>query len=160
MLMKMIATGAGTDEEYRKKLIGRIRLADLGIFLGLAATFEGAFMDKVLPETHQTSFLSCVYLGAGTAVALACGFYAVKMRRLLQDEKRLRSERIKESDERNKEIGKKATTAAMLINVYVIGAALLVAGFFSMEVFWTLWAVIVGQFLILMGARTYFEKQS
>ena len=48
----------------------------------------------------------------------------------------------------------------MLINVYVIGAALLVAGFFSMEVFWTLWAVIVGQFLILMGARTYFEKQS
>ena len=49
MLMKMIATGAGTDEEYRKKLIGRIRLADLGICLGLAATFAGAFMDKVLP---------------------------------------------------------------------------------------------------------------
>lgn len=161
MLMRSVLfRTAKTDEEFREKLKARRKLAIPVIVLGLAAVIAGIIAGIVFDESHQGSFLGGMYTGVGAAMTAAGIVRIVRINKTLKDEKRLRTERIEESDERKKEIATRSSSTAGFVMLYVCFAGLLIAGFFSMAVYWTLWCVIVGYFLCFLLLNLYFEKKS
>ncbi len=159
MLMKAAFQGAGTDEEFKKKLTARKRLLLAGVTMGILAIAAGIMMIFVMPDTEQNAFLAGVYCGAGTAAVVMGTAALYKMRKMLRDESLLRKERIKEGDERTSEIGKKATVFGVQIYLFAMLAGILVSGFFSMQVFWTLWGTTLGLALIIKGTELYYKKK-
>ncbi len=159
MLMKAAFQGAGTDEEFRRKLTARKRVILAGVLMGALAFASGILMLFIMPDTKQNSFLAGVYCGVGTAAIVIGGRALYKMRKMLKDESLLRKERIKEGDERAAEIGKQATVSGVQIYLFAMLAGLLVSGFFSMQVFWTLWGTTLGLCLIIKGTEMYYKKK-
>ena len=161
MLIKSVLfQGANTDAEFREKLKARRRLMIPVIVLGLAAVIAGIIAGLVFGESQKGSFLGGMYTGAGAAITAAAIVVIVRINKTLKDEKRLRRERIEESDERKKEIATRSSSMAGFIMLYVCFAGILIAGFFSMAVYWTLWCVMVGYFLCFLLLNLYFEKRS
>ena len=161
MLIKSVLfQGAKTDEEYREKLKIRRNLMIPVIVLGVAAVIAGIVAGIVFGESSQGSFLGGMYTGAGAALIAAGIVMIIRVNQVLKDEKKLHRGRIEESDERKKEITTRASSMAGFVMLYVCFAGLLVAGFFSMAVYWTLWCVIVGYFLCFLLLNLYFEKRS
>lgn len=159
MLMKVFYQRAETDEEFRRKLKGRQKILMLVGLLGVAAVIAGIFLGNMDLESHRYSFLSGFYVGAGAGVLAVCIVGSIRIRRVMKDGKRLRSERIKESDERNIDIIRKSGSMAGFVFVYLSCAVMLAAGFFSMEVFWTIWCSLVGYFLIFWGVNGYYKRK-
>lgn len=160
MFIKMMLQGANTDEEYRRKLESRQKLSWVTLLMGIAAVIAGIIMLRVMPDSHRTAFLSGLYCGVGAGVIVADIVSLLKVRKMLRDDMMLHRERIKESDERKNEIAKRTAATAMMVFVYILFAALIVSGFFSMEVFWTLWGSLIAYFLIFIGFKTYYTKKS
>ena len=160
MFIRAMLQGANTDEEYRRKLEGRQKLSWVTMLMGIAAIIAGIIMLRVMPDSYRTGFLFGLYCGVGASVIVVDIISLIKVRRIMKDETLLRRERIKESDERKKEIARKAAATAMMVFVYILFAALIVSGFFSMEVFWTLWGSLIAYFLIFIGFKTYYTKKS
>ena len=158
MLMKSVFQGAGTDEEFRRQLEARKRVTLASAVLGAAAVLSGILMIFLMPDAEQTFFLAGVYCGVGAAAVVLSVKFLLKMKKMLRDESLLRRERIKAGDERNSEIGKKAVSASVTVFMFAMLAALLAAGFFSMEVFWTLWAVTVGYGLLIKLLELYYKR--
>lgn len=156
----MMLQGANTDEEYRRKLESRQKLSWVTLMMGIAAVIAGIIMLRVMPDQHRTAFLSGVYCGVGAGVIIADLVSLFKVRKILKDEVLLHRERIKESDERKNEIGRRAAARAATVFIFILFAALIVSGFFSMAVFWTLWGSLIIYFFIFMGFRTYYTKKS
>lgn len=156
----MMLQGANTDEEYRRKLESRQKLSWVTLIMGIAAVIAGIIMLRVMSDSHRTAFLSGLYCGVGAGVIVADIVSLLKVRKMLRDDTMLHRERIKESDERKNEIAKRTAATAMTVFVYVLFAALIVSGFFSMEVFWTLWGSLIAYFLIFIGFKTYYTKKS
>ncbi|HJA07034.1 MAG TPA: hypothetical protein H9798_07850 [Candidatus Mediterraneibacter pullicola] len=160
MLLKMMMQEAKTDGEFRKKLEIRIKMTWVSVLMGVVAVVSGVAMMMLGADEHRTAFLSGVYCGIGTVAIVGGIISVVRTHRMLNDEKLLRSERIKESDERENAICKNAASSAGTALVYLMFAALIVAGFFSMTVFWTLWGTLIGYFLILKGMKVYYQKKN
>lgn len=160
MFIKAMLRGANTDEEYRRKLKSRQKLSWATLLMGIAAVIAGIIMLRVMPDSYRTGFLSGLYCGVGASVIVVDIISLIKVRKLLKDETLLHRERIKESDERKNEIARKAAATAMMVFVYILFGALIVSGFFSMEVFWTLWGSLIAYFLIFMVVKMYYTKKS
>ena len=160
MFIRMMLQGANTDEEYRRKLEDRQKLSWVTLLMGSAAVIAGIIMLRVMPDSYRTGFLSGLYCGVGASVIVADIISLIKVRKLLKDEALLHRERIKESDERKNEIAKKAAATAVTVFIFILFATLIVSGFFSMEVFWTLWGSLIAYFLIFIGFKTYYAKKN
>ncbi len=160
MFIKMMLQGANTDEEYRRKLESRQKLSWATLLMGIAAVIAGIIMLRVMPDSYRTGFLSGLYCGVGVSVIVVDLISLIKVRKILKDNTLLHRERIKESDERKNEIARRAAARGVTVFVYILFAALIVSGFFSMEVFWTLWGSLIAYFLIFIGFKTYYTKKS
>ncbi|HJA67142.1 hypothetical protein B5F07_10505 [Lachnoclostridium sp. An169] len=159
LIRSMLFHGAKTDEEFREKLKARRRLMIPFIVLGLAAVIAGIIAGIVFEDSQQGSFLGGMYTGAGAAVTAAAIVAIIRINKTLKDEKRLHRQRIEESDERRNDIVTRSSSMAGFVMLYVCFAGLLIAGFFSMAVYWTLWCVMVGYFLCFVLLNLYFEKK-
>lgn len=158
MLKRFLFTGAKTDDEYREKLYGRRIRSVMTALLGVMSIVAGIAIGQ--GETFRADFLSGVYCGVGGSVLFASVVGIIKTSRLLRDTVKLRRERIKEGDERNEQIAGKAYKTAGFIFLYVCMAVLLAAGFLSMEVFWTIWCVIMGYSIIVFLLLLYYKRKN
>ena len=115
---------AHTDEEYRSILSRRERTYLIMLILGIV-TFAAAgaaelFSWNVALDSHALGF----YSGIGTGMAFGAATLLIRLRKTLKDPDALRKARIRDTDERVAEIGRRATATAgyaLLIAVYLLG---------------------------------------
>ena len=156
MLFKSMWEPAGSDEEYREKLIRRKRFIPVLILAGAAAI---AVSCVLLRSGEDQAFLSGLYMGVGGGVLVVSMVWFLKIRSVLRDEKKLRINRLKESDERNSQVTLKAHYTAGVLMIVAGYVTMLVSGFFSMEVFWTVWALVMLYFVLFLAGRLFYNKK-
>ena len=158
MFIKALRQGAKTDEEYREKLKGRIRIDIFMCGVGVL-TIAVAIVMMLRGGEYQEGFLCGVFTGTGVAVLIFAVKEIFKSKKLLENEKLLREERLKISDERNKMIVEKTSYWTGLIVMGVCYVVLLISGFFNFAVFWTAWGILMLYFLVTVIVKKYYEKK-
>ena len=154
MLIKLFSAGHG---DYRRVLKRRCALFGFLIFLG-ACTLGASFVLMLL-EVAVPSFVLGLYGGVGLGVA---GFSVVGLvgtRKLMKDEKKMRAEEIKETDERGREVSLRAASITALILIILAYVALMVAVAVNQTVFFTLLAAIAAFFVVFLSATAYYNKK-
>lgn len=158
MLIKALGKGAKTDEEFKAVLKKRRFIIYMIMLAGIAAIGVSIYIG-LDSSVGEADFLSGVYMGMGCGIFVAGIISLIKIKRILQDEKKLRHKRLEESDERNIMVNQKAYYMAGLMVITIGYIVFLFAGFFSMEVFWTVWALLMLYcFLFLVCKRIYDKK--
>lgn len=163
MILKMLTAKEITNDETYVKVLQQRRnllfLAEIGGVLALVCSYLIAQEYITIAEKAEREFLSGLYAGIGTGLILVGIIFFVKYNQLLKDKAKLHQKRLAETDERNEMIVTKAVNTATMILLVGIYVAILIAGFFSMQVFWTLWAVSIVYFLIMLISKKYYEMQ-
>ena len=158
MLMKALWRGAKTDEEYRQVLKNRKWVIFALIAAGVASIGVSICLGLGLFGKEE-DFLSGVYMGMGCGI-LAGGIVGlIKIGRLLRNEKSLRQKRLEEADERNIQVTQKAYYSAGICVMTVGYIVFLFAGFFSMEVFWTVWSLLILYCILYYVCRKIYDKK-
>lgn len=155
MLIKLFTVSAKDD--YREVLKRRSTLALAAAALGLATMVTPALLLLLLPglDSHAMGY----YSGGGAAI-FGMGLFAFfSIRRTLRDEKRLRSEQIKETDERTQEINRRAASLTILLSILGLYIGLLVAVLVNHTVYLTLIGVLAVFILIFLGSILYYRKK-
>ncbi|GAA0803427.1 hypothetical protein DWX43_22975 [Clostridium sp. AF19-22AC] len=157
MIVKTLLKGAKTDEEYRNKLKSRCKADILLCFAGAAAIIAALFA-MMRMETMHAGFVCGLFSGTGAVIIVMGIKEYIKAKKLLRDEKRLRAERLKESDERNSLIMQKTMYLTGYIMLGLCYVTMLISVFFNMMVFWCIWAVTILYCLLLAVIKKYYEK--
>lgn len=156
MLFKSMWGPAKTDEEFREKLRQRKNFTPVMTILGMASIIASMFL---LRSDGDRDFVAGLYMGLGCGIIAVNIIWFLKIRSLLKDEKKLRMKRLKESDERNIQVTLKAHYTAGVLLILAGYMILLISGFFSMEVFWTVWALIMLYFFLFLIGKVIYEKR-
>lgn len=156
MLFKSMWEPAGSDEEYREKLKKRKNFIPVLVIAGAASI---AVSLVLLQSGEEKDFLSGLYMGIGSGILAVSVVWFLKIRSTLRDEKKLRIKRLKESDERNIQVTLKAHYTAGVLMIMAGYVTMLVSGFFSMEVFWTVWALVMLYFVLFVAGKVIYEKK-
>lgn len=156
MLFKSMWEPAGSDEEYREKLKRRKHFIPVLVIAGAASIVVSLIL---LRSGEEKDFLAGLYMGIGCGVLAVSVVWFLKIRSTLQDEKKLRIRRLKESDERNIQVTLKAHYTAGVLMIMAGYVTMLVSGFFSMEVFWTVWALVMLYFVLFVAGKVIYEKK-
>lgn len=157
MLFKSMWVPANTDEEYREKLKHRMHFIPVLVIAGAAAIVVSSVL--LWSGEEKDSFMAGLYMGMGCGVLAVSVVWFLKIRSTLQDEKKLRMKRLKESDERNIQIALKAHYTAGLLLIAAGYVTMLISGFFSMEVFWTVWTLVMLYFVLFLAGKVIYEKR-
>ena len=144
-----------TDEEYRETLKRRKKFIPV-LMLGGAASIAVSLI--LMQSGEEKGFLAGLYMGIGCGILGAGAVWFLRIRSLLKDEKKLRMKRLQEYDERNVQLNLKAHNTAGVILIFTGYVIMLVAGFFSMEVFWTVWALVMLYFALFITGRIIYGK--
>ncbi|MGO5052583.1 hypothetical protein ACTQ6A_08660 [Lachnospiraceae bacterium LCP25S3_G4] len=159
MLMKSLwKTTARTDDEYRNVLKGRMKIWYVMSAIGIITLIVGV-LSAIEASGHQASFLSGVYSGLGFGLIAVAIVNMIATRKLLKNDEKIRQKRLACQDERVIMISQKAlilASSVILIGVYL---GILVMGFFSLQVFWTLWVIIMAYAVVYLIARAYYERK-
>lgn len=156
MLFKSMWEPAKTDEEFREKLRQRKNFTPVMAILGMASIIVSIFL---LRSDGDRDFVAGLYMGLGCGIIAVSIIWLLKIRSLLKDEKKLRVKRLKESDERNIQVTLKAHYTAGVLLILTGYLIMLISGFFSMEVFWTVWALIMLYFFLFLIGKVIYEKR-
>lgn len=146
---------AKTDEEFAEVLRKRRNLIPVLAMAGAAAIAASTF----LLRSEERAFLAGLYMGVGCGLLAVCVVCFLKIRSILKDEKKIRMHRLKETDERNIQVVMKAHYTATVLLIAVGYAVLLVSGFFSMEVFWTVWVLVMLYCVLFAIGKTFYERR-
>lgn len=114
MLGIFCATKVASDEEYRKYVRRRSFVFGGMVVIG-AITAAIALAAEFLWTVEVSELMLGVYTGVGTGLILAGIILLIKNGMLLKNDKKLRQERIANSDERNIQISTMATKAALAV---------------------------------------------
>lgn len=158
MLIEDLVQGAKTDEEYRDKMISRIKI-DIAVCAAGIVTIVVAVLWAIRGDGVRENFLSGVFAGTGAAFLLFGVRHILKVKKLIKDEKLLRAERLKVSDERNHMITQKSMYLSGIIVAGICYIVMLVSGFFNMAVFWSTWGVVLVYSVLSVILRKYYEKK-
>lgn len=155
MLMKLFSVSPGDD--YRAVLEGRRKIAVGGAALGLITMLTPAALHLFMPDLddHALGY----YSGGGAAIFFMGLFVTIGIGRTLKNEKRLRSEHIKETDERTHEISRRAASLTILLTMLGLYLALLVAVVANRTVYYTLLGVLAAFLLLFFGALLYYRRK-
>ncbi len=129
MMKIFLACSARNNEEYRKVLRTRMNLMLFVFIMGLTTLCLALFFEPVFAVTTG-DFVKGVYTGIGTGLMVAAAFARYKIKWILSDDGKIKSYRLKDTDERRLEIRQKAITTSAFIFVFVLYAVVLIAGFF------------------------------
>ncbi len=156
MLFKSSIWGpANTDEEYREILKRRIKFIPV-LILGGAASIAVSVI--LMQSGEEKGFLAGLYMGIGCGLLGASTIQFLRIRSILRDEKKLRMKRLQEYDERNVQLNLKAHNTAGTLLIVIGYVLMLVAGFFSMEVFWTVWVLVMLYFILFIAVRMIYDR--
>lgn len=146
-----------TNEEYLNYLKKGMKTSVLVIIVGII-TIAIAILNEVFGFIKDKTLINGFYTGLGTSIVIGSIIGMLKSKKVMKNETLLKEERLKKQDERNQMIADKALKAATATILFISYAALLVAGFYSMEVFFCFWfvAIIFGfsyQFFVMYYNR-------
>lgn len=158
--MRGILTGNNvrTNEEYRKVIKSRMRIMVILVIMGIMSATLG-FGAEFYFETSINSQMLGVYSGMGVGLIAAGTILWIKQRLLLNNEDKLKENRIKDTDERIKEIGNKAfriASYAMLIALYAFG---LVGGLFNPIIFQVLMVIPCLFLVVYIISFKYYDRK-
>ncbi len=155
MLIKLFSVSP--KEDYRKVLTRRRTVAVIAAVLGLATLVAPILLLLLMPGLNDHAM---GYYSGGGAAILAMGIFVYfSIGRTLRDEKRMRSEQIKETDEREQEINRRAATLTILLSLLGLYVALLVAVLINRTVYFTLLGVLAVFIAIYFGNLLYYRRK-
>ena len=155
MLMKLFSVS--TKDDYRAVLEGRRKIAIGAALLGLVTMLVPVALLFFMPDLDDHAL---GYFSGGGAAFLCLGlFVTIGIGRTLRDEKRLRSEHIKETDERTQEISRRAASLTILLTMLGLYLALLVAVVVNRTVYYTLLGVLASFLVLFFGALLYYGRK-
>ena len=115
-------TAVHTDEEYRKVLIRRRRFFIGMLILGIITVLVATCAEFLAWDTSLSSHTLGFYCGVGTGLSFGAVVLLLRLRKTMMTQDALRAARIRDTDERTQEIGRRALAAAgyaLLIAVYL-----------------------------------------
>lgn len=149
---------AKNNEEYRVVLRKRLIKVRLMCAMGLSVILVAAVLFHTLLQEAGDWHRGAVY-GMGTGLILGSIVAMFRIHRILSDEGRLKEQRLKETDERELEIGNLALrqTAKLLLLVMYI---LLVFGILISEELLKVCCLLISIFLLsYIGFQRYYENK-
>lgn len=155
MWFKSMWEPAKTDEEYKAVLKMRRKVLLVPAIAGAVSIAASIFLLK----SGAREFLAGLYMGLGCGILAAAAVCFLRIRSILKDEEKIRTHRLKETDERNIQVTLKAHNTAGVMLIMTGYAILLASGFFSMEVFWTVWALLMLYFAFFIIGRMVYERK-
>lgn len=149
---------ARNNEEYREVLRKRLTRVWLVCIMGLLVALTGAVLFHTLLQEVGEYQQGAVY-GMGVGLMLGAVVSMFRIRRVLADEGRLKEQRLKETDERELEIGSLAlrqTAKLLLLALYI----LMVFGILVSEELLKVSCLLICTFLLsYIGFRRYYESK-
>ncbi len=149
---------ARNNEEYRVILRKRLIKVRLMCVMGLLVILGAAVLFHTLLREAGDWHQGAVY-GMGTGLMLGSAVAMFRIRRILSDEGRLKEQRLKETDERELEIGNMAlrqTAKLLLLVIYI----LMVFGILISEELLKVCCLLIGIFLLsYIGFQKYYERK-
>lgn len=147
-------------EQYRKTLKNSLRETGVMLCLGSAVFLVGqqGYLSEFYPQGNFGDFFRGFHAGVFMALAVYLIASAVRICVILKDEKKLRADYVKNTDERNLKISELTgyKLYRSLIKPILVAAA--AAGYFSPAVFFTLLAVSVFIITVTCFRWIYFSK--
>lgn len=148
---------ARTNDEYRVVLKKRQKRMPVLLIAGLLTVAAGIVYIGI--NGFEDSYALGFVFGFGTGLALGAVLAMVKIWKTLQDEEKLKEARLKETDERELEVGNQALRLTAKVMLAVLYVLLIIGGLFWEEIMFVC-CFLVGIFLLsYMIAKKYYEKQ-
>ncbi|MCR4646776.1 MAG: hypothetical protein K5695_15435 [Oscillospiraceae bacterium] len=141
-------------EEFKKKLKTQQLISSMICTSSLAIYFLLRFLTKDVSD-----FAQGLTTGFWVAIEVLALVNTVRLLVTLRNEEEIKKLYIQEKDERNIAIQKETSQKSSVINVIVLGLAVLVAGFFDIKVSVTLFAVLSVSALITIAVNLYYRNK-
>ncbi len=150
---------AKNNEEYRQVLKKRRSRFCLFILAGLATEAVSLFA-YFCAEIEISDYLLGFLLGVGAGMALGGLIGILKIRRRMADEEKLKECRLKETDERELEVGSLALRGTARILLWVLYVLLVLGGVLANDMLlWLSWGLILIYLLSFALLRKYYESK-
>lgn len=156
--LNILGKKARTDEEYKVVLKAKIKLYISMSLVGVI-TLVVAMLSIKGSTGHQSDFLSGVYTGTGSAILAVSIVRIIRTRGIVKNAAKIREKRLEAHDERNILVAQKAHFLSGSVVFILAYIGILSAGFFSMAVFWTLWAFVVIYLVLFLLIKIYYNKK-
>lgn len=140
-------------EQYRQKIKQRLVFYQSICLLAICFWFVGNY--KGSNNDFVAGFTIGVLIGIELVIIRRLG----KMKRALKDEQMLKMMYVKENDEREQMIRLKSGRPFITYLSLIALVATILASFFNVTVFFTLFAVTICELLISFGAKVYWTKK-
>ena len=141
-------------EAFKKKLKTQQLLSTMVLTSSLAVYFLLRFLTKDVSD-----FAQGLTTGFWIAIEVLALVNTVRLLVTLRNEEEIKKLYIQEKDERNIAIQQETSQKSAVINVIVLGLAVLVAGFFDIKVSVTLFVVLSVSALITIAVNLYYRKK-
>lgn len=145
-------------QKKRKHTIGKLIVMSLATLLPIIAYFVLGAIYRFFnsPEKMDLVVLRLLVL---IIFELAIAFKIVLYIRIIASEEFANKYFIKKNDERNIYIRQRTTSFTMKLSLYLMGVGMVVAGFYSKEIFYALGAIIICEIIIYIFTHLYFSKK-
>ncbi len=144
---------------YTKKLSKKRLISLIAIF---ALVIIGTVLPKI-PNAGQTEWSQSEIHGTWVGLVLAFiilnTIRIIRITRALRDSTRIQQLFVKHTDERSREIERRAFHTTLPIVQWGLILGIPVAGYFHEVVFWTLLGVALFLSVVLLGAKGYYHKK-
>lgn len=148
---------ARNNEEYRLVLHKRQKRMWLLLGVGILTAAVG-MLGRFLLGVEGSRQIAMV-VGFGVGLALGACIAVHRIHRILTREEKLKEQRLKETDERELEVGNQALQATAKLILALLYILMIVGGLFVEEVMWVCW-LLIGAFLISYWLfHKYYEKK-
>lgn len=148
-----------TMTKFKKSIKIRLTLIRAFFFIVLVVLLYHQFGNFVpLPEPKD-DLIACFQIGLLLGVEILLIFASKKYRNALESETELEAFYNSEHDERKNYIRQKAGVPVMLITSILILFFAIIAGYFNIVIFYTLFAVAMGQLLVCTALKFIYMKK-
>lgn len=158
-LFQMSETNIKSNEDFRKVLEKRIKIFVFILIIGII-TGGVAVGASLMGYTDATNdWLVGLYSGIGSGLIAISIIKIIRFKQIMKDENRLKQERLKNYDERNRQIAAKAIQTATIVVLIISYIVMLIAAFFDRTIFYCFWWIVILFTFCYTVFFNYFNKK-
>ena len=146
-------------QEYKKKMFIHLIWTSVAVMLFVVGNILLCLYVQVDLDEWNLGFLYGFQSGLGIAVFVGLIASVIQYFRAVTNEQHLKKLYIKEHDERMRHIREKSASATVIIVIYGLAIASVLAGYLNTIVFFTLIAACLFVGLIHAGFKLYYCKR-
>lgn len=158
-LFQATETSVTTNEEFRKVLEKKIRIFILLILIGIITSGIAIGAKCLSYENASNDWLITFYSGIGFGLIFASIIKIMRFKQIMANEDLLKKERLKNYDERNRQIAAKAMQTATIIVMIFSYIAMLIGAFYNRVVFYCFWWIVILFTLCYAILFKYFNRK-